>query len=68
MRVRNPLIVALTLTLTLTLTLYPYPYPYPYPEKVLRFEELAAGLGLKGEVRNMHEYGGFVRLEVYLFP
>ena len=31
---------------------------------MLRFEELAAGLVLTGEVRNVHEYGVFVRLEV----
>ena len=30
---------------------------------MLRFEELAAGLVLSGEVRNVHEYGVFVRLE-----
>ena len=33
---------------------------YVAPEKVLRFEELAAGLVLSGEVRNVHEHGALV--------
>ena len=33
------------------------------PEPVLRFEELTLGRVLKGAVRNVHEYGVFVRLE-----